>query len=80
MEEETEDDGIHNAILDILSVLLVHGYEEVNIGGLMRIIGVEPELAEPYDSVNVSILDGLENTEQLLMTAASQDTGNVTVH
>jgi len=80
MDEETEDEGIHNTILDVLSVLLVHGYDQVNIGGLMRILGVEPEIAEPYDSVDVPILDGLENTEQLIMTAVSQDTGNTTIH
>ena len=80
MNEETEDDDTHNAILDIMSVLLVHGYDQVNIGGLMRILGVEPEIAENYDSIDVPILDGLENTEQLILTAVSQDTSDVTIH
>lgn len=80
MNEETEEDNTHNAILDIMSVLLVHGYDQVNIGGLMRILGVEPEIAENYDSIDVPILDGLENTEQLILTAVSQDTSDVTIH
>jgi len=50
-----------DVIVEIFQVLRTFGIEELNVGGLMRMLGVSQEVAELYDN-HIMIASDLENT------------------
>ena len=42
--------SVRDLIVDLCGVLYHHGYQEVSVGALMRLIGVDPERAQAHDS------------------------------
>lgn len=44
-------------MFDLMLVLYAHGIKEVNIGGLMRLLGVKTEVAAEHDSERVELTD-----------------------
>jgi hypothetical protein len=52
-----------DVIIKIFDVLKAYGIEELHVGGLMRMLGVSPEVAELYDN-HVLVAADLENAPQ----------------
>jgi hypothetical protein len=44
------EDSIQTIIVDLCSVLYKYGYRHVQIGGIMRLIGVSEEHAQKHDN------------------------------
>ena len=55
MTEDDLDIKIKNLMFDLMLVLYSHGIKEVNIGGLMRVLGVEHEVAAEHDDESVEL-------------------------
>ena len=49
MLEDIEEQEIRLLMYQIMLVLFDHGVTEVNVGGLMRVLGVENEHAQEHD-------------------------------
>lgn len=49
-----------DVIVEVFKVLQLFGIEELHVGGIMRILGVSPEVAEQYDDQMLAI-DKLNN-------------------
>jgi hypothetical protein len=57
LEEELADELVKEAMLAIMTVLYEHGFTEVSIGALMRLLGVEFEHAQAHDDDYLIIQD-----------------------
>jgi hypothetical protein len=64
-EEKQEEQELQDTLVDLMSVLLVHGYTHVNLGALMRIVGVEDEYARDYDDSDVEIIDAVAQHQEM---------------
>lgn len=49
------DQAVKLALLDVMIVLFDHGITEINMGGIMRVLGVPNETAQEYDE-NIMVL------------------------
>lgn len=49
-QTESLDAAIRQLIVDLCKVLHQHGYHEISIGALMRVIGVDADRAAEHDS------------------------------
>ena len=56
-EEENLDLRVKNLMFDLMLVLYSHGITEVNLGSLMRILGVSEEKAREHDDEAVELTD-----------------------
>lgn len=63
-EGELSEAGVKDAVVAICSVLYVRGIREVSVGGLMRLLGIDEELADEHDDEFI-ILD--EEFEKVLL-------------
>lgn len=54
-DDEKLDLKVKNLMFDLMLVLYSHGIKEVNIGGLMRVLGVEAEVAAEHDDESVAL-------------------------
>lgn len=54
-EEELLDLKVKNLMFDLMLLLFSHGITEVNVGALMRVLGVEPEVAAEHDDEAVEL-------------------------
>lgn len=52
-----------DAITEIFQVLRTFGIEELHVGGVMRLLGVSPEVAEMYDN-HIMVASDLDNTNK----------------
>ena len=57
----TEDDNldlkVKNLMFDLMLVLYSYGITEVNVGAMMRVLGVESEVAAEHDDEAVELTD-----------------------
>jgi hypothetical protein len=56
-EEEEIDLRVKNLMFDIMLVLYNHGIKEINVGGLMRMLGVNNSYAAEHDEKSVELTD-----------------------
>ena len=49
LDPETFEENMQNLIVDLCKTLYLHGYREVRLGALMRVIGIEEEIAIEHD-------------------------------
>jgi hypothetical protein len=50
MKDENQlESAVHDLIVDVCEVLYQHGYRTVNIGAIMRLIGVDNKAASGHD-------------------------------
>tara|TARA_R110000822_G_scaffold87928_1_gene204110 strand:+ start:62 stop:295 length:234 start_codon:yes stop_codon:yes gene_type:complete len=49
MLDDIDSEDLKLRVLDLMYVLYEHGIDEVHMGGLMRILGVDNEIAVDYD-------------------------------
>jgi hypothetical protein len=80
MTDDEIEQEVKLIIMELMAVLHKHGIHEVNVGGLMRLIGVDNETAKSNDD-DVIILDEKFNKyiNQTIDLAETPDT-NQTLH
>ena len=57
MTEDDLDIKVKNLMFDLMLVLYSYGITEVNVGSLMRILGVNDEKAQEHDDEAVELTD-----------------------
>ena len=57
MSEEELDQRVKTLMFDLMLVLYSYGITEVNIGALMRLLGVRSEVAAKHDDEAVELTD-----------------------
>ena len=55
MTEEELDQSVKTLMLDLMLVLYSHGITEVNVGAMMRVLGVSAEVAAEHDDEAVEL-------------------------
>jgi len=55
MTEEELDQRVKTLMFDLMLVLYSHGITEVNVGALMRVLGVNSEVAAEHDDEAVEL-------------------------
>lgn len=55
---EQLEDQVRNIVIDLCDVLVRHNIQQVHIGALMRLVGVDNEIATQYDEVYMPIDKG----------------------
>jgi hypothetical protein len=56
-DEQLLDQQVKELMFDLMLVLYSHGITEVNIGGLMRMLGVKESTAQKHDNEAVELTD-----------------------
>ena len=67
------DHTIRMAILNLMLVLYDCGITEVHVGGVMRILGVENEIAQLHDEERVVLDEGFVNYVEQMNKPRSTD-------
>ena len=49
LDENALEQNLHALIMDLCRVMHGHGFESMNVGAMMRLIGVGEERASPHD-------------------------------
>jgi hypothetical protein len=57
MTEEELDQRVKTLMFDLMLVLYTHGITEVNVGAMMRVLGVSGEVAAEHDDEAVELTD-----------------------
>lgn len=57
MSEEELDIRVKNLMFDLMLILYTYGIKEVNMGALMRLLGVKPDVAARHDDESVELTD-----------------------
>jgi len=57
MTEDNLDLKVKNLMFDLMLVLYSYGITEVNLGGLMRMLGVKESTAQKHDNEAVELTD-----------------------
>ena len=55
MTDDEVDQKVRLLMFDIMSALYKHGITEVHVGGVMRVVGVDPELASKHDNELITL-------------------------
>jgi hypothetical protein len=55
MEQKDFDETVKRLMFDIVLVLYNYGIKEINLGALMRLLGVDPETALAHDNDTLEI-------------------------
>ena len=55
MTEKELDQSVKTLMFDLMLVLYTHGITEVNVGALMRVLGVSAEVAAEHDDEAVEL-------------------------
>lgn len=74
------EESIQKLIVDLCSVLYRHGYRQVQIGGIMRLIGVAEEHAKKHDDECIVLDDefvSLMKKQNYTNTAESVPPGTI---
>lgn len=64
IDDSDLQDRVREIMIDLLTVCYQHNIHQVNVGAVMRIMGVNPDKAKTYDSDYIEID---ENFPQLLI-------------
>lgn len=77
-EEELLDQRVKYLMFDLMLVLYSYGISEVNLGGLMRMLGVSEEKAREHDNEAVELTD--EFAKYVKETRDTKRPDNATLH
>ena len=72
--------ALNGLITDLLAVLYEHGIKEVNMGGLLRLLGVSNDIASLQDDDIVVITESFAKYMNQLNQLSSEDGANQIVH
>jgi hypothetical protein len=51
------EEAVKDLIMDLCGTLYCHGYQQVSVGAIMRLIGVPPERASEHDGNIIDLHD-----------------------
>ena len=77
-EEELLDQQVKALMFDLMLVLYSHGISSVNVGGLMRMLGVKEDTAREHDTEEVQLTD--EFAKYVKETRDTKRPDNATLH
>jgi len=79
MQDDPELDlKVKNLLFDLMLVLYSYGITEVNLGALMRVLGVKAEVASKHDDEAVELTD--EFAKYVKETRETKRPDNTTLH
>ena len=78
LTDEELDIKVKEIMFDLMLVLYSHGITEVNVGALMRILGVRAEVAKEHDAESVELTD--EFAKYVKETRETKRPDNTTLH
>ena len=64
-------------MLDLIEVLYDNGIHEVHMGGMMRLLGVEDDVAKDYDQHRIKLTKSFVNTVREFENHQPPPTGTV---
>jgi uncharacterized membrane protein YjjP (DUF1212 family) len=64
LDDTALEQNIHALILDLCRVLHEHGYECMNVGAMMRLIGVGEERASQHDEEFMDLTEYFSKNQQ----------------
>ena len=59
------EQNLHDLILELCHVMHNHGYESLNVGAMMRLIGVGEERASQHDEEWIDLAEHFEKQKQV---------------
>ena len=68
LDDPTLEEKVQDVIVDVCKALYLHGYREVSVGAMMRLIGVENTTATRHDDEYFKLdeeFEALLNAEEL---------------
>jgi hypothetical protein len=77
-EEEELDQRVKILMFDLMLVLYAHGIKEINVGGMMRLLGVEADIAALHDTESVALTQ--EFAKYVKETRDTRRPDNTTLH
>ena len=77
-DDQTIDLKVKNLMFDLMLVLYSYGITEVNVGALMRMLGVRAEVAAEHDDEAVELTD--EFAKYVKETRITQRPDDTTLH
>jgi hypothetical protein len=78
MTDDDLDQQVKYLMFDLMLVLYQHGIKEVNVGGLMRMLGAEEKTAKEHDQESVELTD--EFAKYVKETRDTKRPDNETLH
>jgi hypothetical protein len=78
MTEEDFDQRVKYLMFDLMLVLYQYGITTLNVGGLMRMLGVEETTAQKHDNEEVELTD--EFAKYVKETRDTKRPDNATLH
>jgi|LauGreDrversion4_2_1035121.scaffolds.fasta_scaffold4099898_1 hypothetical protein len=60
-EPKQLEDSVRDLIVDLCAVLYQHGYQEISMGALMRVIGVSSDRASAHDQQLIDLCEHFAN-------------------
>lgn len=65
IEDSELEQNLHNLIVNLCRVMHEHGYETINVGVMMRLIGVGEERAGQHDEEYIDLAEYFAKTQQM---------------
>ena len=64
LDDTALEQNLHALIVDLCRVMHSHGFESMNVGAMMRLIGVGDERASPHDDEWIDLAEHFEKHAQ----------------
>lgn len=77
-EEEELDQQVKLLMFDLMLVLYTHGIKEINVGGMMRLLGVKADVAALHDTESLALTQ--EFAKYVKETRDTRRPANETLH
>jgi hypothetical protein len=68
-ESKQLEQAVEELIVDLCAVLYEHGYQEVSVGALMRVIGVDAQEATKHDQEIINLTQQFSDPSSAPLTA-----------
>ena len=79
LDDEKLEQSVQNLIVDLCEVLFKQGFEQVPVGAVMRLVGVNPTRAAEHDAEYFALDDEFKAVLELRKTPVEVPTG-ATLH
>lgn len=81
LDTDSVEDQVRDLILDVCEVLHNHGYQQVSVGAIMRLIGVDPDAASAHDDSGFALDESFEEILKMRRNlVTSMASKNKTLH
>ena len=65
LDESALEQNLHALIVNLCRVMHAHGFESINVGAMMRLIGVGEERARPHDEEWIDLAEYFRKDTQV---------------